>query len=110
MIIFNDSKIAKTTGNSRSYDIRKATNEYLLLFPICEICGTPLKVSVHHVKSIKRFPELSVDKTNMISLCDDRSNPSSCHLRHGHLGDWNKNNTNINNLRNRMNSSRSEVG
>jgi predicted restriction endonuclease len=99
MIIFDTTRIAKTTGNIRTYDVRKATLEYYLTHSICEICGSADKVSVHHIKALRSFPELGTDKANMISLCDNRDNPSSCHLKHGHLGDWNIVNTNIEKLR-----------
>lgn len=99
MIIFPKLNISKTTGNIRGYDVRKATFEYYVTHPICEICGSADKVSVHHIKSIHRFPELGTDKTNMISLCDNRANPNSCHLKNGHLGDWNNINTDIEKLR-----------
>ena len=97
--MFTEIKKLSSFGNSRPYDVRKAAALYFVSHPICEICGNSNIVSVHHIRPFSRFPEFATNFDNMISLCDDRNNSSSCHLRFGHNGDWNSINHNVGSMR-----------
>ena len=50
----------------------------------CAACGTTENVSVHHKKPFHLHPDLELDSTNLITLCEKHS----CHLMIGHAGDW----------------------
>jgi hypothetical protein len=97
--MFTEIKKISSVGLSRPYDVRKATALYFVSHPVCEICGKSEIISVHHIRPYSKFPELATDFSNMISLCDDRSNTSSCHLKFGHNGDFNNIDYNVGSLR-----------
>jgi 5-methylcytosine-specific restriction endonuclease McrA len=48
----------------------------------CEACDTDKELQVHHIKPFHLHPELELDPTNFITLCDH------CHLVLGHLRDY----------------------
>ena len=37
----------------------------------CWLCGATGKMNVHHIKSYKEYPELRLDATNLVTLCED---------------------------------------
>ena len=51
----------------------------------CEACGSDKSLEVHHKQPFHDKPELELDPSNLITLCDGSIN---CHLLVGHLGDW----------------------
>lgn len=57
--------------------VRKA---HLSKFPSCAACGRQQKLEVHHKVPVHINPELELDPSNLITLCDD-----PCHLVFGHL-------------------------
>lgn len=61
--------------------------EHLRLHPACAVCGGTDKVEVHHVKPFHLHPELELDPSNFISLCEARAFVN-CHLFVGHLGNF----------------------
>ena len=61
---------------------------HLINEPICQWCGNAFNLIVHHIYPVHLFPELELDKNNLITLC--RNKNCECHLRHGHNGDWRK--------------------
>ena len=74
---------------SRSYEWSKIRNEFLKENPTCAACGRNKKLEIHHIKPFHLNPELELDKTNLITLCDD-----PCHFVFGHLMNyqsWNEN-------------------
>jgi len=42
---------------------------------VCQECGTNKKLCAHHIKPRKEFPELFLEKNNVITLC------SACHAK-----------------------------
>ena len=60
--------------------------------PVCSICGRKQSLQVHHIKPVHLFPELELDNSNLITLCESMR---QCHWACGHLWDWNKYNVNI---------------
>ena len=46
-------------------------------YPFCQCCDEPTTV-IHHCVPFHVSPELELDETNLIALCD------ACHLRIGH--------------------------
>lgn len=52
---------------------------------VCAACGRKDKLNVHHCKPFHLFPELELDPTNLIVLCEAGT---SCHLLFGHCLNW----------------------
>ena len=75
-------------------------NRHLKLHPMCEACGSIDHIQVHHIKPFHLFPELELEPTNLISICekivadDDKTNDNH-HLQLGHNGDFHNNNKNF---------------
>jgi len=63
--------------------------------PTCAACGATGNLQVHHIRPFHLFPELELDSTNLITLCevvivdDDKQNDNH-HLKLGHGGDFRK--------------------
>lgn len=63
---------------------------HLVKEPCCQVCGGKKQLNVHHKKPYHLFPELELEPTNLITLC----NAIRCHITFGHGGDfkaWNPN-------------------
>ena len=67
---------------------------WLRAHPRCAnpLCGSVEKVEVHHKKPFHLFPGLELLPANFITLC---MGPNECHLKIGHLGNWQKYNAMI---------------
>lgn len=79
----------------RSPEWPRIRSEFLSLHPICSICESSKKVEVHHIRPFHLHPELELDPTNFISLCESNENGHDCHLGFGHLGNFKSFNTSI---------------
>ena len=79
---------AKTTGKKRSNQWPKVRKQHLSLSPACEVCGGTKKLEVHHKKPFHLHPELELDLSNLITLCENDKNGVNCHLLFGHLGSY----------------------
>lgn len=88
--IFRNNLIS-TSGVRDSYSYHKAMKKYLLNNPSCAFCGRTSKVDVHHKVPVSVCPERASDDTNMITLC----RKPQCHLVVGHLGNFKKYNSKI---------------
>ena len=71
----------KVFGTARSSQWPRVRNEYFQQNPQCVICGSVKSLQIHHILPFHKFPELELDKRNLITLCDEKQ----CHLRFGHL-------------------------
>ena len=56
--------------------------------PACAVCGSTKKVNVHHIHPFHTNPELELDPTNLITLCECGKYGVNCHLWIGHLGNF----------------------
>jgi hypothetical protein len=65
--------------------VRKA---FLKDHPNCAVCGGNKKVEVHHKHPFHVHPELELEPTNFISLCENDKDGVNCHLLFGHLGNF----------------------
>lgn len=61
--------------------------------PVCMACGSNDSLNVHHCLPYHLYPELELDKHNLITLCE--SNSHNCHLTFGHGLDWKAYNHNV---------------
>lgn len=53
----------------------------------CALCGGKKKLEAHHVKPFHLFPDLELDPTNLIPLCEGYKD-IDCHLIWGHFGNF----------------------
>jgi 5-methylcytosine-specific restriction protein A len=67
---------------------------------VCAACGATTSLQVHHIRPFHLFPELELDPTNLITLCEtviqdaDTKNDNH-HLELGHNGDFHQFNKNV---------------
>ena len=73
---------------NRSKEWPKVRKEHLKNNPVCACCGGTRKLEVHHIHPFHLKPELELDPTNLITLCEDASSGIICHLCIGHLGSY----------------------
>jgi hypothetical protein len=69
----------------RSDDWPKVRRRFLKMNPGCAVCGARKKITAHHIKPYHLFPELELEPTNLITLCESGANH---HLFVGHLMSW----------------------
>lgn len=77
--------VAGKPAKLRSPKWPAARKAWLALHPTCAACGSRNSVEVHHVQPFHKHPELELEPSNFISLCDG---PNSCHRTWGHLYNW----------------------
>lgn len=53
---------------------------------VCFICGTNVFLNVHHKKPYHLFPELELNPSNLITLCETPTH--NCHFIIGHCLNW----------------------
>lgn len=59
----------------------------------CAFCGGLTDLEVHHIRPFHQFPELEMAEGNWIVLCGDGGR--GCHFLAGHLGNWQRWNSEI---------------
>ena len=82
-------------GMKRSDKWPKARAAHLKQFPTCAVCGGTEKIEIHHCKPFHLHPELELDPTNFISLCEANKDGFDCHLGIGHNGSFKAYNPNV---------------
>lgn len=68
--------------------------QHLALHPVCEVCGGSEKLEVHHRQPFHLHPDLELDPSNLVTLCESKKSGVNCHLFVGHLSNfrgWNPN-------------------
>ena len=75
-------------GVGRSKDWPGVRKDFLIVHDKCAICEGKKKLEVHHIKSFFRSPELELDRTNLIVLCEAKKYGITCHLFGGHNGNY----------------------
>lgn len=79
-----------TLKQKRSSRWPKLRLEFLKENTKCAVCSGTKKLEVHHIKPFSKFPELELDKSNLIVLCEAKRLGVNCHQLWGHLGNWKK--------------------
>lgn len=100
------------SGSKRSGHWPKAREEHLKSNPLCAVCSGHEMVEVHHIRPFHLHPDLELDPSNFITLCESKKNGVNCHLLFGHLGSFKSFNVDvkkdsndwIDKIRNRPNS------
>ena len=87
----------KVTLNTphRSSKWSKVRNRHIEKNPTCEVCGGVKKLNVHHIKPYNHYPELELEPSNLITLCESKNKGVNCHLLFGHLGNYKNINLNV---------------
>lgn len=75
-------------GSKRSGKWPTVRKAFLKNNPTCAVCGGKVKVEVHHIRPFHLHPELELDPTNFITLCENKKDGVNCHLLFGHLGSF----------------------
>lgn len=75
-------------GTARSNLWPAVRQQHLLLQPACAVCGKTASLEVHHIRPFHLHPELELDPTNLITLCESKKGGVNCHLFFGHLGNF----------------------
>ena len=94
------SKWFATHGTKRSDKWGATRAAWLRDHPTCAACGSKKNIEVHHKLPFHLFPALELDRSNLITLCEEIG--VEHHLRVGHLGNWKKFNQNVENDAQRM--------
>jgi len=63
--------------------------------PNCALCEGTDKLEVHHIKPFYEHPELELEPSNLLTLCESYSYGICCHRTVGHLGNYKKINPNV---------------
>lgn len=82
-------------GHKRSSSWPKVRKEHLSEHPTCALCGGKESLEVHHIHPFHLKPELELDITNLITLCEAKKDGVNCHLLFGHLGNFKSFNFNV---------------
>lgn len=61
-------------------------DKFLKNNPYCRICDSEESLNVHHIKPFHQFPELELDESNFVTLCENKS--LNCHFVFGHHRKW----------------------
>ena len=90
-LVTNNGKI----DDNRSPKWPSVRLKHLLAHHSCAACGSTTDLEVHHKKPYHLHPELELDPTNLLTLCESDKNGVNCHLLFGHLGDYHSYNPNV---------------
>jgi 5-methylcytosine-specific restriction protein A len=75
-------------GKRRSSEWPKARREHLRKQPFCSVCGGSVRLEVHHIRPFHLQPELELEPSNLITLCESGRRGVHCHLLFGHRGSF----------------------
>lgn len=79
-------------GAKRSGSWRRVRDEHLKFYPQCQCCGGTDRLRVHHKVPFHEAPDLELDPSNLMTLCESKKFGLNCHFLFGHLGNWRKSN------------------
>lgn len=82
-------------GSKRSGKWPAVRRAHLLSNPVCVMCGGKKKLEAHHIRPFHLHPELELDPSNLITLCENKADGVNCHLLFGHLGNFKSFNANV---------------
>lgn len=74
-------------GAKRSGQWRRVRNTFLL-GKSCEVCGGRKSLVAHHEIPFYLAPDLELDDSNLMALCEAGRYGINCHFLIGHLGNW----------------------
>jgi 5-methylcytosine-specific restriction enzyme A len=80
-LVFGESRPGDSKRSARWPALRR---EWLKDEPRCRACGSSKHLNVHHKRPFHLFPELELDRGNLVTLCETPS--WNCHFKVGHGG------------------------
>jgi len=83
------------SGSKRSDKWPRIRKAHLAKSPTCAVCGGSKKLEVHHIRPFHLHPDLELEDSNLITLCENKADGVNCHLLFGHLGNFKSFNTNV---------------
>lgn len=75
-------------GARRSKDWPAIRRQHLAEHPACAVCESTRKVEVHHLVPFHLAPDLELEPTNLLTLCENKRYGINCHLLIGHVGNY----------------------
>lgn len=75
-------------GTARSGHWPTVRKQHLALHPTCAMCGGADKLEVHHIRPFHLHPNLELEPTNLVTLCEANKGGANCHLLFGHLSNF----------------------
>lgn len=79
-------------GSKRSDKWPAVREAHLKKEPVCQCCGEDKNLQCHHLKPFHLHPELELEDSNLITLCEFPSR--NCHILFGHLRNFKSFNVN----------------
>ena len=61
----------------------------------CPVCGGTTALVAHHVVPFHLAPDLELDPSNLVPLCEAKRYGVNCHLLFGHLGNYQRTNVSV---------------
>jgi 5-methylcytosine-specific restriction enzyme A len=86
--LVSDTLKGKPLSKARSPKWSGIRNKLVAEKMVCAVCGGKDKLEVHHIKPFHLHPELELDPSNLIVLCESGGGGLNCHLAFGHLGSY----------------------
>jgi 5-methylcytosine-specific restriction endonuclease McrA len=86
--LVSDALKGKPLSRPRSSKWSKVRNNLVVEKVVCAVCGGGEKLEVHHIKPFHLHPELELEPSNLIVLCESNKGGMNCHLAVGHLGSY----------------------
>lgn len=83
------------TGAPRSPRWASVREAHLRSHPVCALCGSSIRLNVHHIQPFHLYPEKELDPTNLVTLCESENWGFQCHLIVGHGGNFRYENKNV---------------
>lgn len=81
---FTDQPVAAPRASRWS----KVAAAHIASNPRCALCGGTTGLIVHHIQPFHLYPELELESTNLVTLCEGSTKSLNCHLWFGHLGNF----------------------
>ena len=85
-----DIEKQKTKRKKRSSKWRKVRNAFKKKNPKCLCCGGKIKIEIHHILPFHSHPELELEESNLMTLCEREKYGINCHQLIGHTGNYRK--------------------
>jgi len=82
-------------GSKRNKEWPTIRKQFLEKHGSCAVCNGKTNLEVHHKQPFHLAPELELDESNLITLCERKKYGINCHLLVGHLGNYKKANPEV---------------
>ena len=82
------AQVKHPLGTARSGHWPTVRKHHLEMHPTCALCGGTAKLEVHHIRPFHLHPDLELDPSNLVTLCEANKDGVNCHLLFGHLGNF----------------------